>query len=131
MREKIEFGLTLIELLIIVAIISLLASMTIPYLLRTKITANDAIARNSLSSLSSATEIYYASESGAYPASMADLTSSTPPYMNVDYCDTTSHGFSYACTNSRTDYTYAATPTFIGLTGTTVYTISTGGILTP
>ena len=123
-------GFTLVEIMIVVAIIALLAAIAIPNLLRAKISANDALARATLRSLSTASETFGTSNSGNYPVDIASLTSATPPYINTNYCTQTLSGFTYDCTGMALGgYTYIATPVTVGTSGTTVFTVTTGGVL--
>ncbi len=124
-------GFTLVEIMIVVAIIALLAAIAIPNLLRAKINANDAVAKSTLRSLSTISEQYSQSNNGNYPGNITSLTGATPPYISTNYCGTNYAGFTFACTNAAGSYTYTATPVTVGSSGTTTYTITTGGILTP
>ncbi|MBF0532946.1 MAG: type II secretion system protein [Candidatus Omnitrophica bacterium] len=123
-------GFTLVEIMIVVAIIALLASIAIPNLLRAKIAANDAVAQNTLKTMSTATETYQTSSSWSYPNDMTALTGATPPYISKDYCNTTVSGFSYSCTMGAAGYTFKASPTTRGTSGSSTYTVTTGSILT-
>ncbi len=128
-RQK---GYTLVEIMIVVAIIILLAAIAIPNLVRARIHANDTAAIKILKAMSTATDLYASSSgTGNYPADMSSLVAAGPPYITKNYCDTTEVGFAFACTNTTVQYTYVATPTAVGTTGTTTYTITTGGILSP
>ncbi len=130
MRSKSQ-GFTLVEIMIVVAIIALLAAIAIPNLLRAKMSANDALAKATLRAESTAAESYGTANNGNYPASEAALTGATPPYLNKTYCSTTVSGYSFACTWGTGSYSIAASPVTPGTSGTTTYTIATGGILTP
>jgi len=122
---------TLVEIMIVVAIIALLAAIAIPNLLRAKISANDALAKSTLRSLSTASETFATNSAGNYPVTMTSLTGATPPYIQVPYCNSTRSGYSITCTMTAGAYTYLATPITVGTSGTTTWTIRTGGVLTP
>ena len=131
MRIHNQKGFTLVEIMIVVAIIALLAAIAIPNLLRAKISANDALAKATIRSISTASETYATSNSGNYPGDITSLTGATPAYLNKAYCGTTVSGYVYTCTFASPTYAFAATPVTIGTSGTTTYTITTGGVLTP
>src|SRR5207237_9190612 len=71
MRNK-QKGFSLIELLIVVAIILIIAAIAIPNLLRAKIAANQASAVGSLLTLNTSC-IAYSTRYGQFPAALTNL----------------------------------------------------------
>ena len=131
MRLTNQRGFTLVEIMIVVAIIALLAAIAIPNLLRAKVSANDAQAKATLRTLSTASETYANANNGNYPANETALTGATPPYINTGYCARTISGFNFTCVFGAGAYTFTAAPVTAGTSGTTTFTMATGGVLTP
>ena len=125
-------GFTLVEIMIVVAIIALLAAIAILNLLRARMSANDALAMGTLRTLSTSSETFATANSGNYPTAIASLTGANPPYMSRNYCTGGAFsGFTYSCTFGAAGYTFAAVPIAVNSSGTTTFTITTGGVLTP
>ena len=77
MRNR-QKGFSLIELLIVVAIILIIAAIAIPNLLRSKMAANEASAVGSLRSLNTACVTYSTTYGTGYPVALANLAPATP-----------------------------------------------------
>ena len=118
---------TIVEILVVVGIIALIAAIAIPNLFRGRVTANDAAAKATLKSISSALENYYAINT-VYPIDPNSLLGAAPPYLNTDYFTGAHSGFTYAYSVSAYAYSIIATPQSSG-TGTTSFTLSTGGVI--
>jgi len=125
-------GFTLVEIMIVVAIIALLAAIAIPNLLRARVNANETNAQATLRTISTASESWAAANNGSYPQAITDLTGATPPYLNENYIATSPRqGYNYLCgTMGVAGYSCTATPVTCNTTGTRTFTITTGGVLT-
>lgn len=122
-------GFTLVEIMIVVAIIALLAAIAIPNLLTAKRTANDASAKATVRALSTAAEVFATANNGVYPANIGELTQYIA--SAATYCPAqTTQGFTYTCVYTAGAYSFTATPSTPGTTGSRVYVASTGGVLT-
>ncbi len=124
-------GFSLIELLIVVAIILIIAAIAIPSLIRSKMAANESSAVGSLHAINTAI-VNYAGEYGSgYPASLINLgPSGSPSSAAADLLDAvlttgikSGYTFSYApgpvgASGSITSYAIIAAPTSTGVTGT-------------
>jgi len=64
-----------------------------------------------------------------YPGSTNLLLGITPPYLNKDYFSGTHMGYTYSANISVYSYTITADPVVVGQTGTTTYTMTTGGVI--
>lgn len=90
---------------------------------------NDLIAKKTLTEMSRAAEKYAKENYGSYPVSVSLMLEATPPYLNINYCDETMAGYIFKCETFINEYRFTATPVELDVTGSTIYTISTGGIL--
>lgn len=125
-------GFTLVEIMIVVAIIALLAAIAIPNLLRARHNANEAAAIASLRTISTACESFRAAQTPTtYPGSLAVLGAppSGPPYIDTTLASGTKQGYGYAYVPGVNTYSCTATPTVSGTTGTRVFFVDESGVL--
>jgi prepilin-type N-terminal cleavage/methylation domain-containing protein len=79
-------GFTMVEMMFVVAIVSGLAVVTVPNVLRTRITANDQAIRKELRTFSSAMESFRSTQNPfAYPTLATQLTGANPPYLDSNW----------------------------------------------
>src|SRR3989338_5743063 len=81
--KRSERGFTLVEIMIVVAIIALLAAIAIPNVLRGRTTANESAAIGNLRALSSSLEMYR-SVNNVYPLDVAGNTWLLVMYTNAN-----------------------------------------------
>ncbi|MBU3758803.1 MAG: prepilin-type N-terminal cleavage/methylation domain-containing protein [Candidatus Omnitrophica bacterium] len=83
-RKLNEKGFTLVEIMIVVAIIGLLAAIAIPNLVRSRQNAQVGAMRSDVRAFSAAAESFRAAQATpAYPDDIAALTGATPPYLDA------------------------------------------------
>jgi len=86
--RKNQKGFSLIELLIVVAIILIIAAIAIPNLLRSKMAANEASAVGSLRSINTACVTYASTYGIGFPLALANLApNATPTSAAADLID--------------------------------------------
>lgn len=145
-----QSGFTLVEIMIVVAIIALLAAIAIPNVLRGRTTANESAAIGNLRALVSSLEMYR-SVNNAYPLNstwMASMygancvvgTAPDPDFGPPSFCktltgavatDITVQGFQYVYLGDATGATYTilAKPSTVGTTGTRAFLADQTGLL--
>jgi prepilin-type N-terminal cleavage/methylation domain-containing protein len=149
-------GFSLIELLIVVAIILIIAAIAIPNLLRSRIAANQASAVGSLRTLNTAEITYATTYNTGYTATLGDLGPNQAGAVNpvataaglidsvlagsaangAQATYSAKSGYQFVYTPGGTDvsnrinvYQITATPVSVGTTGTNFYFTDQSGVI--
>ena len=137
MRRSHEQGFTLVEIMVVVAIIALLAAIAIPNVLRGRTSANEAAAIGNIHALISSLEMFR-SVNQVYPATanwQADMYTTPdpdfgPPQFNGALgTNLDVQGFRYIYTMGATNqqYTITAGPITAGRTGARGFRVTEAG----
>jgi len=141
MRTNKQKGFSLIELLIVVAIILIIAAIAIPNLLRSRMAANEASAVGSLRTLNTAAVTYSTTYGIGYPgtgtAGLAKLgPAATASSTTADLVDSvlaagtkSGYTFTYASPVANVGYTVNASPTSPNQSGVNYFYTDAFGVI--
>ena len=121
-------GFTLVEIMIVVAIIALLAAIAIPNLLRARLAANESAAIAAIKTIASASHTFRAAGS-TYPANLTVLSSATPPYIDSVLGGGTKQGYNFSETGDTSGFTATAVPVTMNTTGVRSFFVDTSGVI--
>jgi type IV pilus assembly protein PilA len=128
-------GFSLIELLIVVAIILIIAAIAIPNLLRSRMAANEASAVGSLRTLNTAAVQYNTTYGIGFPSALSDLapassaTSTAADLVDSVLASGTKSGYAFTWAGGGDTYTIAAAPTAAGTTGQRTFFTDQSGVI--
>lgn len=148
-------GFTLVEIMIVVAIIALIAAIAIPNLLRARHNANETAAIGNLKTLVDSLESFRANQAPTtYPGAgvvsgaiavtnLAGLANTVPPYIDAVLASGTRQGYTFTYTagpvrvvaingvnfNVYDTYTLVVNPVTPGTTGTRGFFVDQSGVI--
>ena len=124
-------GFTLIEIMIVVAIIGLLVAVAIPNFMRVRMNVNEGAVRADLRAFSTACESFRSFlNPPSYPADVNTLVNQsylTNAWLNAGGKD--GYAFVYAVAANRASYAIEADPATPGTTGVHFYCVDQSGVL--
>ena len=122
-------GFTLVEVMIVVAIIALLAAISIPNLLRARLNANEGTAIAAMTTLSTAQQTWRTSNTN-FASSLGNLSNATPPYIDSVLGTGLKQGYSFSVTTSNaTGFVAIANPQSRGRTGNRSFCVAEDGVV--
>ena len=123
-------GFTLVEILIVVAIIVTVAAIAIPNLVRARINANEASAVASLKTLTSAAEAFRMAQIPArFPGNLSEMSGTEPPFIDVVLASGNKSGYSFAWTGGTNTYSVVAAPQTPNVTGVREFFLDQSGVI--
>jgi prepilin-type N-terminal cleavage/methylation domain-containing protein len=126
-------GFTLVEIMIVVAIIALLAAIAIPNMLRARHNANETAAIAAMRTISTALESFRANQTPtAYPVALLTLgpAGSNPPYIDPVLASGLKQGYRFTYFRVSNDlFTLSSVPTAFRTTGTRGFYVDQTGVI--
>jgi type IV pilus assembly protein PilA len=123
-------GFTLVEIMIVVAIIALLAAISIPSLIRVRMLANESVAASAMKTICSAIQTYSAANNGYAGADLFVLASTVPAYIDSQLGSGLKQGYVFAVNDAdATQFWANAIPVAPGISGRRNFYIDEQGVL--
>lgn len=113
----------------VLPILTLCVGLMLPSQLKSKIAANEALARQTVTEISAGIEKYAADNKGEYPPDEFALKYASPPYLSRTYNERLIQGYRYSLALTPAGYEVSASPQHCKITGLTVFVAATGGAL--
>lgn len=129
-HQRNKNGFTLVEMMIVVVIVGIIATLSIVSIVNAFISSNEATAQASLNTVRAAMVKYRISNS-VYAPSLAALGQGTPPYIDPLLASGARQGYNFAMSNSTPNtFTVTATPQQVNVTGKRTFTVTESGDIT-
>lgn len=123
-------GFTLIELMIVVAIIAIIAAIAVPNLLRSRMQSNESAAIGNLRTVLGA-EVTYHGGNYEYAIAWDTLTDAEPTYLKGTWTDdTVKNGYKFVLGGAVTNFTCIGRPDVVDTTGSKSFFVDASGVIT-
>ncbi len=134
-------GFTLVELTIVITIISIIAAIALPSLLRARMTANEGSAITTIRTISTAQQQFqssavmpFPSGMGRYSPDLATLAGQFPPFLDTVLAAGNKQGFIFTTTGGGVDggpsFIANGVPLLPGSSGNRAFYVDQSGLIT-
>lgn len=120
-------GFTLIELMIVVAIIAIISAIAIPNLLRSRVQTNESAAIQSLRTVVGA-QVAFQATNYEFATTFPELTAATPQFLAGDW-EPANGGYTYVLGGDPDNFTLNANAKQYGVTGNHGYYTDASGVI--
>ncbi|MDD5019630.1 MAG: prepilin-type N-terminal cleavage/methylation domain-containing protein [Candidatus Omnitrophica bacterium] len=122
-------GFTLVEIMVVIAVIIVVAAIGVPGIMRQRVNANEAAAVAALKTLSAASVTYRATHT-AYPANLSDLYDSDgAQYIDSTLASGIRQGYNFTLQGDEDGFNVTASPSKPNITGTRYFMIDFYGVI--
>lgn len=124
-------GFSIVEILVVLAVLGILTAIFVPRLLTSRLAANEAAAMAGLKAIYSAVNMYY-EDTNSYPEALEDLIepNSSISYIDAQLASGSKDGYDYAYSSSAVqDFSLNANPVVPGNTGNRYFYIDETGVI--
>jgi prepilin-type N-terminal cleavage/methylation domain-containing protein len=122
-------GFTLVEIMIVVAVVVVLVGLSIPNILRSRVVGYEGVALANLKTISIACQLYHMNQ-GTYPNDLSDLSESDPPYIDSSLGSGNKQRYEFKYVRVNVDsFTINANPASGGLLKGKYFYVDESGII--
>lgn len=119
---------TLIEIMIVLAVVALVATLAIPSYLRSRMSANEVAAISGLRTIASAA-ISYRTANNAYPENLAALSQAAPPYIDTSLAGGSKQGYDFVLSGAANSFSATAAPQAYQSSGVRSFFVDNSGVI--
>ncbi|MFA5039125.1 MAG: hypothetical protein WC732_05530 [Candidatus Omnitrophota bacterium] len=128
-KGQLRSGFTLVEIMVIIAVIIVIGAIGIPGLMRSRVNANEASAVAALKTLSAASVTYRAAHT-SYPSKLSELyQEGGAQYIDSILASGSRQGYNYTLSGDEDGFNLTAVPAKPGITGTRYFFVDTDGVI--